>query len=136
MKSLVTTTLLLATSLFLLASACGKGKELEESMARGSSLYEELCMNCHLPSGEGVPGSFPPLAGSDYLLENRTASIRAVKYGQEGEITVNGATYNGRMAAPGLTDEEVADVMNYILNAWGNASEEMVTVQEVTLVVE
>ena len=79
-----------------------------------------------------MPGVFPPLAKSDYLLTKRIESITAIKKGQKGEITVNGVKYNNMMAPLGLDDEEVADVMNYILNSWGNESKEMVTVEEVS----
>ena len=106
--------------------------ELKESMARGALVYEDFCMNCHMPKGEGVPDAFPPLAASDYLLKKREESIRAVKYGISGEITVNGKVYNSAMAALGLSDDEVADVMNYVLNSWGNADGKIVTTSEVS----
>lgn len=106
--------------------------ELQESIERGELIYEDFCMNCHLPDGKGSPGSFPPLANADYLLENREASIRAVKYGLSGEITVNGVIYNADMASQGLMDDEIADVMNYILNSWGNEDGKIVTPSEVS----
>ena len=108
--------------------------ELEESMQRGGEIYDDFCVTCHRPNGEGIAKSFPPLAGSDYLLNNRKLSIRAVKYGQRGEIVVNGETYNSVMAAQGLDDDEVADVMNYIMNSWGNKQDKMVRAEEVTSV--
>ncbi|HNQ27839.1 MAG TPA: cytochrome c [Aquaticitalea sp.] len=106
--------------------------ELQKSIQRGAIVYEDFCMQCHLPDGKGVPKAFPPLDGSDYLAKNRDASIRAVKYGMSGEITVNGQKYNTTMAPLGLTDEEVADVMNYIYNTWSNKNPKMVTVDEVS----
>ena len=108
-----------------------QGDELEKSMARGKAVYEDFCVTCHLPTGEGVENTFPPLANSDYLMENRTASIRGVKYGQRGELVVNGVTYNNTMMPMGLTDREIADVMNYVYNSWGNKNEKMVTEAEV-----
>jgi mono/diheme cytochrome c family protein len=108
--------------------------ELEESIQRGGEIYEDFCVTCHRPNGEGIAKSFPPLAGSDYLHNNRELSIRAVKYGQRGEIVVNGETYNSVMAAQGLDDDEVADVMNYIMNSWGNKQDKMVRVEEVASV--
>lgn len=107
---------------------------LQESMQRGKDLYADFCITCHMENGEGVPQVFPPLAKSDYLMENLEASIRGVKYGQSGEIVVNGITYNNMMMPLGLTDEEVADVMNYILNSWGNQSSEVVTTEEVAAI--
>ncbi len=107
---------------------------LKASMERGGVIYTDFCMQCHLANGAGVPGSFPPLAQSDWLSEKRTESIHAVKYGQKGEITVNGKSYNGYMAPMGLDDEEIADVMNYIMNFWGNTQTKMVTPEEVKAV--
>ena len=109
-------------------------KELEESMARGAVIYTDFCGPCHLEKGEGVVHTFPPLAASDYLSKNREASIRGVKYGQQGEIIVNGVTYNNIMTPLGLEDDEIADVMNYVMNSWGNASETIVTIEEVAAI--
>lgn len=107
-------------------------QELKESIKRGALVYEDFCMNCHLPDGKGTPNIYPPLADSDYLMKKREESIKAVKYGLAGEITVNGKKYNNAMASLGLLDDEVADVMNYILNSWGNADGKIVTVAEVS----
>ena len=104
---------------------------IEESIQRGSEIYADFCMTCHLEKGEGVANTFPPLAESDYLVKNRESSIRGVKYGQQGEIVVNGKTYNNAMAPLGLEDEEVVDVMNYVMNSWGNTQDKIVTLEEV-----
>ena len=104
---------------------------LQESIVRGSEIYTDFCINCHMSSGEGVDGVFPPLAKSDYLMLKRTGSIKAVKFGQEGELMVNGKTYNSVMAPLGLSNDEVADVMNYITNSWGNKNDKMITIEEV-----
>lgn len=109
--------------------------KLLQSMKRGEEIYQDFCINCHMHEGEGVVGVFPPLAGSDYLIEKRQESISAVKYGQKGEITVNGVKYNNIMLPLYLSDEEVADVMNYVLNSWGNKGE-FVTVEEVKAIEE
>jgi len=108
--------------------------QLEKSMERGSDIYENFCVQCHLPNGKGVPNNFPPLAGSNWLTEKRAESIHAVKYGQKGEIEVNGIKYNGIMTPMGLSEAEVADVLNYVMNSWGNTQEKMVTEAEVTAV--
>ncbi|MEM7186941.1 MAG: cytochrome c [Bacteroidota bacterium] len=107
---------------------------LSQSIQRGEVLYMDFCVTCHQPDGKGVSSSFPPLANADYLFQNREESIRSVKYGQQGKIVVNGVTYNGVMAPMGLEDDEVADVMNYIMNSWGNSQEVMVTANEVSKV--
>ncbi len=111
-------------------------KELEESIQRGGEIYQDFCITCHQGAGEGVANTYPPLAGSDYLLTYREESIRGIKFGQQGELMVNGATYNNTMPSMGLEDEEIADVMNFILNSWGNASDEMVTTTVVESILE
>lgn len=104
----------------------------QKSIERGAIVYEDFCMQCHLADGEGVPKAFPPLNNSDYLKNKRIESIKAIKFGMSGEITVNGQKYNTPMAPLGLTDEEVADVMNYITNAWDNRNSKMTTADEVS----
>lgn len=102
------------------------------SIERGQLLYEDLCLRCHMPNGEGVPGVFPPLANSDYL-NNIKATIRIIKYGGiKEDLVVNGVTYNGYMESQGLSDDEIADVANYILNSWGNENKHVIDVKDVS----
>jgi len=121
------------SSIILLTSFLFQDKELEESINRGADIYSDFCINCHMANGEGVEKTFPPLAKSDFLLNKREESIRGVKYGQQGYILVNGVAYNNIMPPMGLEDEEIADVMNYILNSWGNKSDSIVTPEEVSM---
>jgi mono/diheme cytochrome c family protein len=105
--------------------------ELTESIKRGNVVYDNFCMRCHLPDGSGVEGVYPPLLNSNWLSDKRTESIKAVKYGLKGEIEVNGETYTNMMAPMGLSDQEVADVMNYIMNNFENEQKNPVTPAEV-----
>ena len=98
-----------------------QNKPLKESITRGNEIYNDFCIQCHLDNGDGVAGIFPPLSNSDYLLNNIRESIYGIKYGMEGPITVNGELYDGIMVSQGLDNEEIADVMNYILNSWENS---------------
>ena len=95
-------------------------EEPESIVNTGKNVYDKTCKVCHQEDGKGIVDAFPPLAGSDYLMEDKTRAISQVMYGSEGEITVNGNVYNGMMPAQVLTDEEITDVINYILNSWGN----------------
>ena len=106
--------------------------QLEASIARGKIVYTDLCITCHMAKGEGIPRAFPPLAGSDYLKNKQTESIKGVKNGMSGEIVVNGVTYNSAMSPMGLSDDEVADVMNFINNSWGNSIDNVVTPEKVS----
>ena len=97
-----------------------KKDEAVSKYKAGEAIYKTTCMPCHQADGKGMKGAFPPLAGSDYLMEDIDRAISQIIYGSEGEMTVNGIVYSGIMAPQGLEDEAVKDVMNYILNSWGN----------------
>lgn len=133
MKFLVSSYLLIVSCLTYFMM---QDKELKESMQRGKEIYTDFCITCHLANGEGVENTFPPLAKSDYLMNNRAASIKGVKYGQRGPLIVNGVTYDNTMMPLGLENEEIADVMNYVLNSWGNSGAKMVTTEEVNTILK
>jgi mono/diheme cytochrome c family protein len=104
--------------------------DLKASIARGKEVYTAQCLSCHQEQGEGIEDVFPPLAKSDYLMADKTRSIKQTLHGVSGEIKVNGKIYNGEMSGFDLTDEEVSDVLNYIRNSWGNKGA-AITPQEV-----
>lgn len=91
----------------------------------GKALYLTSCAMCHQGEGQGVPGVFPPLAKSDYLANlaanKRGELVEIVLRGKTGKITVNGQEYNGVMTAvAGLDDENLATLLSYVTNTWGN----------------
>jgi len=97
------------------------------SINNGKSIYNDFCIICHMHDGKGQKDIFPPLAKSDYLFKNMEESIKAIKFGGiDGEIVVNGVKYDTKMQRMGLYDDEIADVMNYILNSWGNKYDKMI----------
>jgi nitrite reductase (NO-forming) len=97
----------------------------DERMANGKRVYESTCMACHQSNGSGIVGAFPPLAKSDYLNADRKRAIQVIVGGLSGPVKVNGATYNSVMPAQQLNDEDVANVLTYIYNSWGNAGGEV-----------
>ncbi len=102
--------------------AGASAKATPERLAAGKKVYEEICQACHQPDGKGLPGTIPPLAGSDYLLSDHRRGIATVVHGRTGEVTVNGKTFNSAMPPMGgqLDDQQVADVITYVLNSWDN----------------
>lgn len=104
---------------------------LDESIARGEEVYILYCQECHQTDGKGIEGVYPPLAQSDYLFNNIDQSIQILMIGSDGDIVVNGKTHVMDMDPTYLSDEYIADVMNYILNSWGNSHDEMITVSRV-----
>lgn len=95
-------------------------KTVAEQVKAGKELYGRTCFACHQSEGQGVPNAFPPLAKSDFLNANPDRAINAVLHGLSGEITVNGKKFNNVMTSQNLTDDEVADVLTYVYNSWGN----------------
>lgn len=91
-------------------------------LADGARVYRSLCAACHLPDGRGMAGVIPPLATADYLLADPSRAVRIVLQGLSGPVTVNNVNYLGAMPPLGavLTDRQVADVLTYVLNSWGN----------------
>lgn len=98
------------------------GLRKEVRMEKGKQVYLNLCTACHLAEGEGMTGVFPPLAKSDYMLADRDRAIRTVLKGLSGPVEVNGVTYNSVMPPQDavLSDQQVADVLTYVFNSWGN----------------
>src|SRR5690625_3096567 len=93
------------------------GPKLSSSFVRG--VYVSGCHACHMADGSGIQRAFPPVPESDYL-EDVDASISAILHGLQGEIVVNGETYNGVMPRQNLDNEEVANVVTFVLNSFGN----------------
>jgi mono/diheme cytochrome c family protein len=87
----------------------------------GKKVYLKNCMVCHQADGAGVPGLNPPLGKTDWVTGDKKRLINIVLKGLETEIEVNGEVYANPMPAqPQLTDQEIADVLTYIRNNFGN----------------
>ena len=91
-------------------------------LAPPENKYGELCQVCHQPTGAGLEGVFPPLAGSEWVTGPATVPIAIVLHGLQGEISVKGKTYNGAMMAWGtvLNDDDLAATLTYVRSQWGN----------------
>jgi len=88
---------------------------------KGEELYTANCASCHQATGEGMTGTFPPLAGSEFTNGPAKDHITIVLKGKSGPITVKGQQYNGAMPPfAQLTDAEIADIVSYERTAWGN----------------
>ena len=105
--------------------------DLEKSITKGKEVYTDFCMQCHMANGNGDGTNFPPLDGSDWLTKKTNESIHSIKFGLTGEILVNGKKFNNTMNEMGLSNQEIADVMNYIRNSWGNKNPKMISLKQV-----
>jgi nitrite reductase (NO-forming) len=94
----------------------------EMQVQAGSALFTGTCSVCHQANGEGLAGVFPPLAKSDFIAADRTKVISVVLNGLSGPVKVNGKDYNSVMPPMSqLADDEVANILTYVTNSWGNA---------------
>lgn len=122
----------------LMLSACGSPSSENEGVqdrldtkelkyfTNGKQLYTQYCSNCHMDEGEGLGKLIPPLAKSDYLMQDLGRAAKIMKYGQRGPITVNGTAYNQPMPAnPQLTPLEILQILAYVSNTWSNEAEIM-----------
>jgi glucose/arabinose dehydrogenase len=98
-------------------------------IAKGKLLYLQNCVICHQGTGQGTPGTFPPVAKSDYLMAKPENGIRPLVEGLSGRITVKGSNYNNTMPPILLTDEQVAAVLTFVRNTWNGASDSITPAQ-------
>ena len=88
----------------------------------GAALYASLCVACHQAAGQGLPGVFPPLAGSEWVQGKDSTAAAILLHGITGSLTVKGAAYNGAMPPfkDQLSDEQIAAVLTHVRSQWGN----------------
>ena len=115
------------------ASAAVLPKWLSDQISSGKEIYMKaapgggMCFTCHQATGTGLAGQFPPLAGSEWVLGDKPTLIKIAMFGLMGPIKVKGVDYTLAMPPPGippgsLTDQQIADVLTYIRNDWGNSA--------------
>ncbi len=108
---------LLATLLIVLMASMASAQE-----DLGEDVYGRNCVGCHQPDGRGLPGNFPPLTGNANVQDAAYVED-VIRNGKQGELVVDGVTYDGVMPAFGqLTDEEIAAVIDYVQNRLGVSS--------------
>lgn len=121
----------------LLFAGCSRSDtKLQQYKVSGEELYLTHCSNCHQPDGEGLGLLFPPLDKSDFVDGNKEKVVCLIENGIEGELTVNGKSFNKSMSAiPQLTDLEIAEIVTYLYNSWGRENG-IIDVTEVTSIIQ
>src|SRR5260221_4696222 len=99
----------------------GAPKNKAEKVELGRRLFVSICSACHQPTGQGLPNVFPPLAGSDFLNADKSRAIKIVINGRQGELIVNGRRFNNSMPTFPLGDDDIANVLTFVYNSFGNA---------------
>src|SRR5579864_8936194 len=126
--------LLTLCSLVLLGSlAQAEEFDLKASIERGKGVYMQTCITCHQPTGLGLPGVFPPLAGTESTGGEARRMIAMTLKGVNPPLKVKEMTYAVPMPPlptqfPILVDDnKLADVINFVRNSFGNKDEKGVT---------
>lgn len=92
----------------------------------GPELFKTYCLSCHQADGNGVRGTYPPLAGNQVVTGPSEKVITIVLFGLEGPIEVNGREYNQLMPSQDyLNDKQVAEILTYVRNSWGNKADQI-----------
>ena len=119
-----------AAMLFLSTRASGQG-DLKASMERGKIVYSLTCLACHQANGSGVPNLNPPLKQTKWVLGDKDSLITILLNGMNEEIEIDGEYFSNTMPSQAaLKDEQIADVLTYIRNSFGNKAD-AVTAEEV-----
>jgi len=108
--------------LFFTLSLVGCQSNAAEPSISGEQLYLTQCASCHQIDGQGIPGIYPPLAGSPWVTGSPEPLILIVLHGIKGPLEVNGQIYQGVMPAHArrLREEDITAILNFIRQAWGN----------------
>ena len=126
-----------ASVLLLLAALYTGCTSNEGATLSGEKLYMLQCASCHQGNGKGLPGIYPPLAGSEWVTGDPQRLVLTVLHGLKGPITVKGQTYEGVMPAQGrrLKPEDITAILNFIRTSWGNQADSIAleTVQELAV---
>lgn len=110
------------------------GSLLQVSLDRGKAVYSQFCLTCHQADGSGVPNMNPPLTGTKWVLGSKTVLIQQVLKGSQGKVEIDGDFFHNSMPPqPHLTDQQIADVLSYVRNSFGNKAS-IVTPAEVKVV--
>ena len=116
MKKIVSVMAFIAMHAAVLAQSADKA-----SIERGKTVYEGTCLACHQADGSGVPNLNPPLIKTKWTLGEKNQLINVVLKGLDEEIEVDGETYHNVMPPLAyLSDQEIADVLTYVRNNFGN----------------
>jgi mono/diheme cytochrome c family protein len=104
------------------AATTGASASAAPAAADGAAIFASRCASCHQATGAGVPGVFPPLAGSEWVNGDTKTVARILLLGINGKISVAGSAFNGTMPAFGssLSDAEIAAVASHVRSSFGN----------------
>ncbi len=130
MKKIILTGVALSAALSFL-SAQTKKPNNGAAIARGKKVYEQYCLTCHQVDGSGVPHLNPPLIKTSFVLGDKPALVQVILKGMQSSVPIDDEYYSNNMPPHNfLKDQEIADVLTYVRNNFGNKAS-VVTAAEV-----
>ncbi len=111
---------LLVLSITIVSCQNEQSVEFNRYYSLGSVVYQTHCQNCHGKNGEGLQGLIPPLTDSVYLKNNENQLACSIKYGLKGQLSIAGRSFEGEMPANDLAPVDLAQVLTYVTNSFGN----------------
>ena len=94
---------------------------IKASIERGKAVYAANCLTCHQPDGSGVPMMNPPLIKTKWVLGDKVVLINQILKGSKNTVEIDGDTFHNTMPSLAhLNDEQIADVITYVRNSFGN----------------
>ena len=130
MKKIIITGILCLLAAVYMFAQTKKQPSSQASIKRGQKVYETTCIVCHQKNGRGVPRLNPPLVKTEYVLGDKSRLVQIVLKGLNQPIEVEGETYNNIMPSfAQLTDEQIADVLTYVRNSFGNKASAVTVAQ-------
>jgi mono/diheme cytochrome c family protein len=113
------------------ASTSSANTSLKNSITRGQAVYQQLCLACHQADGSGVPNLNPPLMRNPWTMGPKDVLITQVLNGSNGKVEIDGDRFNNTMPPLGtvLTDQQIADVLTYVRNNFGNDGSAVTTAE-------
>lgn len=106
------------------------GNSLQQSVDRGKAVYATFCLACHQVDGSGVGNLNPPLIQNNWVLGPKNVLIEQVLNGSKGKVEIDGETFHNAMPPlPNLTDQQIADVITYVRNSFGNKASRVTPVE-------
>jgi mono/diheme cytochrome c family protein len=132
MRQLLTLiSILFSAAFFLMSQTEPAQNKLQESVDRGKTIYIQRCFSCHQLNGEGIPGVNPSIVKTKSVLGTAEPLIQMILKGMVAGTEIDGVKYNNAMPpAPDMTDAQIADVLTYVRNSFGNRTK-MITETEV-----
>ena len=121
MKKIITAFFCLLVAAYIFAQVRKRPSSTSVSVTRGQQVFSTTCIVCHQKNGGGVPHLNPSLIKTSYVLGDKSALIQIVLKGLNKPLEVEGETYNNVMPSfAQLTDVQIADVLTYVRNSFGN----------------